>query len=307
VEFSTLLPSSTETVKILLPTSDLIQLGILALSALGIVGTAAYKVHKWAQSRFFATSFTLAFPILHFIHVTNVVGRDAYIEVARVGIWARLVITNSGSEPLLLTEIRGYEQDSPPRSTIALVKYVEEGEESIKVGGHISLPLRLEHHDAVTVWTVMECTLPKPLGQAFGEVYGIDKLIRAKHSRDILKNAAAGEKWVMEQVKPDLPSIGVQLVDLKFGPIGLRDPLVDIDVNGAAEFRERLSHLPLGFYNDIVRYSDRKNLAFRTVEASPFNHYIIEIVFHGGRTLRRRARIPTSLWFMHPERHFKSS
>ncbi len=290
----------------LLPTSDLIQFGIFTASVVGLVGAAGFRLHKWIRGRFFAVSFTLAFPVSHFVHVTNVEGRGSDVKICRVGIWAKLVITNQGSEPQLITEIRGYEEGSPPRVTIASVRHVAEGVETIEVAGHIPLPLRLEHHDAVTVWTVIECSLPEPTGQAFGEVYGIDKLIRMQHSRDILKNAEAGEKWIMEQVKPDLRSIGLQLADLKLSPIGLRDPLIDVDGRGSATFRERLSHLPLGYYNDISRYSIRKNMPLLTLEASPSHHYIVEVELHGGRTLRRRAETPTCFWFMHPERHFKS-
>lgn len=285
-------------------TSDLIQLGMLAVAALGALASATYYTYKWVNDRFFTVNVDISFPIPDLRHITSVTGGRGTIEVSRVGIWMRLTVINSGTKARLITAIRGFEEGCKARNTIASVKSVDRKLETIEVHGPISLPLRLEHQDAVTMWTVIEAEVPQPLSRALGEVYGIGRLVASNHARYLLQNLEAGETWVKNQISPDLQeAMGVTLADLKLGPITVGDPLVDVNARGEAGFRERLGHLPELFYSDLIRHARANGLLSR-IEATPFAAYVVEVVLNNGRTLRRKAKIDTAFWFMHAGRLF---
>jgi hypothetical protein len=283
-----------------------VPVGGFAVAALGLIGSATFAVVKWAKRRFFSIDFDLSFPYLDLIHITEVSGGHTGFRISRVGLWVQIVVTNSGSESELINQLRAYEVGSSVRKTIGLVKNFHCGSDEAAVEGHLSLPLRIESHDAVRMWTVAEIDIPELLGKALGDLYGIDGIVLGDNSRRVLKKWKDGEKYVREHAKADAKVVGLVLLDFKFGEIKIRDPLIDVGPGENVKLHERLSRLKESFHEDLFREVAEGRLKFPPILATPFHSYAIELVLQNGRTLRKAAAIEDALWFMHPDRAFIS-
>lgn len=280
-------------------TENLIQLGTLIITSLGIISSGAYFLYKWYISKALNPKIEIIllkenrYPIRYFS--MNIMAENPKAVVEYICAWFKITLTNHSDKPIILEKVLAYEEglnEKPFFNTAVKKLYIDR--DRVIVEGPIEFPLSINSNRPYSFYFMGEISIPNNLGVKFAEIYGKETDLSPEKLRKIsneLQEKIIANNKKMEKI------LGIGVVSSKLQVLGVHLPTKN--PNGEKTFyNNRFGELPNSFLsNEIMNFSDNTEEYVSYLKSS-YQNYIVKLIF-SDNTIREKS-FPinnSSVWF----------
>jgi len=272
-------------------TSDLIQLGMLAVAVAGLLVAGVTSTYRAIARRRGLSLIVEQFSKgpFYVARIDSASKPDA-ARVGTVATWLRVRIVNGTSTPILISELRAHEKGTSGSNPICSpVRRADLHKTPADVSELVELPRQIPGHDALEFFMLVAVHIPAELGRLLFQLY-------CRHM-----NPAALERTMQELRAHVLDDARkrikyAQIVDVNIHEVGVSDPIM-LNKDGRLLIEPRFGVIPLSAKSDVISSCVEEGRAVPELRIS--GTYIFEVVLSTGRRLRKTfATRQNALWFV---------
>lgn len=277
-------------------TSDLINLGMLVVAALGLASGAVYALYRWLRVRYFSVRMALDTRRHERLYIAGIrVRRNLAPTVSRVAAWCRLCFWNVGPEAKLITGVFTQEDGQASRELIGPpAKQVDFGYDKDTPMGAVELPLTLQPQSGICFWVLISIDVPEKLGEILFSLYG-DQARTMPSFHQWNGRLAEAERFVLEGIHE--AALPIKDGSCTIQEVEMTDPMLKQQGETLA-FVPRLGSFPPHVYHKIIANARERGWRLEEVVSNRADSYRVHARLGSGKVLSRRLRIDQdALWW----------
>lgn len=269
-----------------------IQLGVLALTALGVLAAAITALWKYLRNRFGLRFSAEIEPDAPAYVYRLAVSESGSHSISTIAGWMKFTLFNNRPEPISLMEIYAYDSGSPVRKPIGLLyKRAFLFYQTADVGDPVRLPIRLEPHDGIVVWALIEHTIPASLGEILFALYG-DHEVLSRMEQNLQQMGNEIEREIQQKIN------FVEIESLKVSAFSVADEPIVQDDGASVKIVPHFGFIPISAYSEVLSYLFEKKMELSGEQIQTSRNYIVEVVMGNGRRLKHTLRTnQNAFWF----------
>jgi hypothetical protein len=277
-------------------TSDLINLGILALAFLSTAAAGVYFVYRLLKARYRSLALTIKPGQCDHVYILAMrLRRDQPPLLTRVGTWFELSLYNTGPQPRLVTDIIAEQDGYRPEQVVGPpVKDVEFDFGKETPHETLELPFTLQAQHGIRMWVLAPVIVPERLGEILFALYG-ESAERLPSFRLWCGRFADAETFILQGV--DGASLGIKNVSVNIPYVDLNFPV--LRKRGVKlELDPKLGMVPRATHHRVISAALERGWTQDDVLSTSGRYFRISVHIAGGRTLTRRIKVDRdALWW----------